>query len=202
MQNGFFRYLNPRGVIALISFLSVGLYLLNRYLGTHIGIHLSVTALIVVIFGIIDRYFWKYPPFKCLYWIPDMSGRYEGMIRYSDPITGADDCKQCVVEVFQTGSKLKARCFFQHEWKQEQSESKSLEENIVKNDDDTWSLVFTYQNEGIPATPHPHYGTNVLRFIQNGEGKFLKGYYYTNRTPQTKGSIEVKFLSNNLKNDF
>lgn len=204
MTDAHFRYLKPRVLLSLVALLTISLYLTNKYLADSFGYNLSATSIIVGAFWLLDRYLWKYPPFKWLYWVPDMSGRYEGVIRYINPITSSSDHKRCVVEVFQTGSKLKVKCFFQHQAKDEPSASKSLVESIIKEGDDCYSLVFTYLNRGIRihGQGQPHYGTNILKFINNGEGKFLKGYYYTNRDPQTKGVMEVKYQSNKLKNDF
>ncbi len=204
MTGAHFRYLKPRVLLSLVVLLAISLYLTNQYMAASIGHNISISGIIVVAFLLIDRYLWKYPPFKWLYWVPDMSGRYEGVIRYTNPITYCSDEKRCVVEVFQTGSKLKVRCFFQHQTKNEPSASKSLVESIIKEDDECYSLVFNYMNEGtrIHSQGQPHYGTNILKLISNGEGKFLKGYYYTNRAPQTKGVMEVKHQSNNLKNNF
>jgi hypothetical protein len=202
MTDAHFRYLKPQVLLSLIVLLAISLYLTNQYITASIGHNISITGIIVGVFLLIDRYLWKYPPFKWLYWVPDMSGRYEGVVHYEHPITRSPDSKNCAVEVFQTGSKLKVSCFFQHQVIDEPSTSKSLVESIIKEEDDCHSLVFTYQNEGARSLGQPHSGTNILKFINNGEGKFLKGHYYTNRDPQTKGLMEVKYQSNNLKNDF
>lgn len=204
MTDAHFRYLKPRVLLSLVALLTIGLYLTNQYIAASIEYNIPIIAIIVGIFGLLDRYLWKYMPLKWLYWVPNMSGRYEGVIRYTNPITSCSDEKRCVVEVSQTGSKLKVNCFFQHQVMDEPSTSKSLVESIIKEGDDCYSLVFTYLNQGIRihGQGQPHYGTNILKFINNGEGKFLKGYYYTNRAPQTKGVMEVKYQSNKLKNDF
>lgn len=202
MTDARFRYLKPQGLIAFITLLAIGIYLANKFLSTRAEFTISILGIIMGMLLVVDQYLWKYPPFKWLYWIPNVSGRYEGVINYKNPFTQAPDRKQCILEVFQTGSKLKVKCYFQHEHMHEPSESKSLVESIIKNEDDTFSLVFTYQNEGIQSEGQSHYGTNILKFINNKNGKFLKGYYYTNREPQTKGVMEVKHQSDKLKNDF
>jgi hypothetical protein len=86
----------------------------------------------------------------------------------------------------------------------ERTKSKSTVENIIKNDDDTFTIVLTYVNKGIVGHPNfqTHYGTNILNVIDNEEGLSLDGEYYTNRIPQTKGRISVKFISKKLKNHF
>ena len=118
MKNTHFRYIKPGALLSFVIFLAIGLYLANQFLSSNFGLSLSVTAIITGLFLLIDRYLWKYKPFSWLYWVPDLSGRYEGHIKYSNPITTSQERKQCAVEVFQTGSKLKVSCFFRHEYRQ------------------------------------------------------------------------------------
>lgn len=204
MTDTHFQYIKPRLFLTLVVFLSINLYLAAKYVSASLVLNLSITAIITFLFIVIDKYFWRYPPFKWLYWVPDMSGRYEGEIRYINPATSSPDRKNCVIEVFQTGSKLKVSCFFQHQTIDELSTSKSLTESITKEEDGCYSIIFNYLNEGTRthSQGQPHYGTCILKFINNGEGRILQGNYYTNREPQTKGIIEVQYQSNNLKNNF
>jgi len=80
------------------------------------------------------------------------------------------------------------------------SKSSSIEASIVKEKDGTFSLLYNYLNEGnFELNFCPHYGTEVLKLVENGEGKHLVGKYYTERIPfQTKGKIDLKFTSKQL----
>lgn len=160
-------------------------------------------SLIVGLFILfIDRYLWSVSPFKLLFRVPNITGRYEGKIRYRHPLSKIEEEKKCVVEIIQTGSRIKFNCYFEKSNNSERTKSESLVETINRNDDDTVTLVFTYRNYGLPNHFQEHSGTNILRFIENEEGKFLKGFYYTNREPQTKGEMDVAFITHKLKHDF
>lgn len=150
-----------------------------------------------------SKYWWKTKFGKFLIKCPDVSGRYEGTIKFINPITKKHEEKNCAIEVIQNASMVKINSYFQKEDGSERTPSNSLVETIVENPDGSYSLVFTYQNHGNQIGFSPHSGTNILKFICNDEGKSLKGYYYTNREPhQTKGEVDVKFISNNIKNDY
>ena len=55
-------------------------------------------------------------------------------------------------------------------------------------------LYFYYHNRGSNEsgdTLDPHDGMNVLEIHENSDDIRLSGYYFTNRNPQTKGSMSV-----------
>jgi hypothetical protein len=162
----------------------------------------SASVLVGLLVLWIDLYLWKFPPFNLLFQIPNVSGRYEGNINYLHPILKVEEKKKCVIEVFQTGSKVKFNCYFKKKNSKEKTKSESLVETILKNDDGTVSLISTYRNYGLPNQFQEHSGTSILKFVENENGKFLKGIYYTNREPQTKGEMDVAFITNKLKHDF
>lgn len=151
---------------------------------------------------LISKYFWCIWPFKFMFWVPEIQGRYEGQIFYVHPVTKISESKNCVVEINQNGMLLKVNCFFIDVANDQKSPSRSIVETIIKESDGSFKIVFTYTNEGIPSLFQEHSGTNILRFIKNEHGQFLKGIYYTNREPQTKGKMEVKLVSKSLKYDY
>lgn len=197
-----FRYYKSSALITVVLTIGGVVYLFNEYVIGGIGGSLSAIGTITLIIQIIDSYLWKYPPFKWLFWMPNIAGRYEGFIEYRHPIMYEWEEKHCIVEVIQTGSKIKLNSFFQKSDEIEQTFSKSLVESIIKNDDDSFSIVFTYQNKGMLHKFPFHSGTNILNIIERKEGITLKGYYYTNREPQTKGKMEVNFTSKQIQNDY
>ena len=210
MKENYFRFFKPTYIIGFIlilgsiitPILELLINILNEGSSFKYYQYPSASLFIWFVIYLIDWKLWNKPLFKLLYAIPDMSGRYEGSIKYVNPKTTFEEEKNCVIEVFQSGSKLKVQSFFSREDDFEKSPSNSLIESVIKNDNETYSLVFTYHNKGICGVFHPHEGTNILEYINNSDGRFLKGHYYTNRIPQTKGEVEVKFITNKLKNDF
>jgi hypothetical protein len=80
------------------------------------------------------------------------------------------------------------------------SKSTSIEASIVKEKDGTFSIIYNYLNDGnFELNFSPHYGTEVLKLLENNEGRHLVGKYYTERMPfQTKGKIDLKFISKKL----
>lgn len=208
MENNFFRYWKPRhlaGVILVIG--TIVSYLISwlvPFLTDSFNINYyqfpATGAIVLIILGLINIHWWKHFPFKYFFWVPNMSGRYEGLIKYN--YLGSEEEKQCFVEVIQNGLKIKVNSYFQKNNGSEKTLSKSLVETISPEDDGTYSIVLTYRNNGIQGKFSEHCGTNILKFINNGDGRFLKGIYYTNREPQTKGIMEVSFISKTLKNDY
>jgi hypothetical protein len=206
MENTFLRHYKPNALIAFIlitgTITSIIIGWISKSFSFGYFQYPTASTIVAGILIIKSEWLWKYKPFCVFFWTPNMSGRYEGEISFFNPISKQDERKLCTVEVYQTGSKIKVNSYFQRENGQEKSPSKSIYETIVKNNDDSFSIVYTYQNEGIPNKFSPHNGTNILHFIENEDGTFLKGAYYTNREPQTKGIMEVKLVSNKLKNDY
>jgi hypothetical protein len=208
MENNFFRYWKPQhlaGVILIIgTAVSYSLAWIVPILTNKLNFSYyqfpATSAIVLLILSLINKHWWKYFPFRYFFWVPDMSGRYEGFIRYQ--LNGIEEEKLCSVEVVQDGLKVKVNSYFQKSNGSEKSLSKSLVETIVSEDDGNYSIALTYRNQGITGKFPEHCGTNILKFINNSNGKFLKGDYYTNRQPQTKGIMEVKLVTNKLKNDY
>jgi hypothetical protein len=72
-------------------------------------------------------------------------------------------------------------------------------------DEQHYRLIYNYLNEGSIEQGFPlHYGTEIIKFIRNGSGKYLSGCYYTGREPyQTKGElVEFKHVNHNLNHEF
>lgn len=211
MKNNYFQYYKPNVIIGFIVILGSGIgaivtsliKIFNESLDFSYYQYPTASVFIAILIYAIDKWLWQFIPFSYLFSIPDISGRYEGEIRYHNPKSNQYESKLCIVEIFQTGSKVKVSSFFQNPIGQEQTPSNSLIETVVKNEDDTYSLIFTYRNQGIPGGFAGHNGTNILKLIDNESGRFLKGVYYTNREPyQTQGRMEVKFITKKIKNDF
>jgi hypothetical protein len=76
------RYLKPSAFIFICAVLALALFVANKYIQNHLGISVSVFAVIGGMFGGINSYLWNVKPFSWMYWVPDFSGRYEGTLVY------------------------------------------------------------------------------------------------------------------------
>lgn len=204
MKNSFFNYFKSGVVITLISFFAIGLYIAKN----HWGISIAVTSAITVLLIAISKYLWKYKPFKWLFWTDNFSGRYEGILKYQyvDENGNAQSGERRHVKVVnQNGSRISVASFtlLGDGTKSSPSYSKGM---LVEPTEDGrhYQLTYSYLNEGNSSIGfHSHFGTDVLKFIKKGNSKELSGYYYTNRTPQTRGEYqELKWVSEDLNHEF
>lgn len=205
MNNLNFRYYNAQYFIGFILICGT---LINLILSTFLPkmgnwlnyYQFPATGLILIaLLILIDKYLWKYKCFSWLISVPNLQGRYEGALHFTHPTNGKKSDLKCIMTIHQTASKIVVNTFFITEEGNKSSRSTSKVASIVKNTDDTYSLIFTYENRG-NGDFQPHYGTNVLQFIEND--RVLNGNYYTNRIPQTKGEIGVEYVSEKLHQEF
>lgn len=200
------RYLKPGAFIFICVVLGISLIAANEFFTRHWGISLSVFAFIGGVFGIVNSYLWNIRPFSWIYFIPDFSGRYEGSLLYeyrNDKCEVVSDKLEHIKVIVQNGSDVVINSWTKKKDGTMSSKSTSIEASIVKNKDGTFSLIYNYLNEGnFELGFCPHYGTEVLKLIENGKGKNLVGKYYTERLPfQTKGKIDLEFISKKLHHE-
>lgn len=164
----------------------------------------ATSVIVLMILKFYNKHLWKLKFFNHLVWIPNIKGRYEGEIYFTHPISKEKTTMKSIVIVHQTASVVKINSFFKKLDGTNTTPSESKVANIVKEDDNSFSLVYTYENKGTQGSDEfsPHYGTNHLKFIDTGKEKILTGYYYTNRNPQTKGEMKVKYINNNSHHEF
>lgn len=197
------RYLKPSAFIFICVVLGVSLIAANKYVNSHWGISVSVFAVIGGLFGFVNSYLWNVRPFCWMYSVPDFSGRYEGTLLYefrNEKCEVVIDTLTHIKVIVQNGSDIVINSWTKKKDGSMSSKSTSIEASIVKEKDGTFSLLYNYLNEGnFELNFCPHYGTEVLKLVENGEGKHLVGKYYTERMPfQTKGKIDLKFTSKQL----
>jgi hypothetical protein len=160
------------------------------------GVAISAFALTGMIVSIINLYLWLYFPFKYLYKIKCFAGEYKGEIKYSfineksETISGS--LKQ-MRKVKQTGSSIYITTETLDATGGISSKSKSKVEQIIVERDNSFTLIYTYFNEGnYEQKLMPHYGTEVLHISVEKEKCLIEGEYYTNRQPyQTRGKISL-----------
>ncbi len=212
MKNGIFKYVNPKLFITttvigytLFGWVITWLSEFTNKLESPYVHYPTAGVLLVFLYVWIDTKGWNKKPFSWLYWSEDISGRYVGEIDYIHPINGNPETKRCVVEIEQTGSRLTVNSYFQKPKGQEPTRSVSLMTALSIDEHKNLSVIYNYRNEGNPTMKFPsHLGTNVLQVIKGaGEnGYSLKGPYFTDREPQTKGNLIVNFESKILKREF
>ena len=200
------RYFKTNALIYLIGVLVLLLFLANQFISNHWGISFAVFASVIGFVKFIDKKFWNKLPFKFLYAVPDFSGRYVGTLEseYRD-----DNCEKITKKmehikvIVQNGSNVVINSWTKKEDGNMSSKSRSINAIIIKEADASYSLLYNYLNEGNNDPDlHPHYGTEKIHLVENGDGKHLVGKYYTERKPfQTKGRIEMKYENNNLSNE-
>jgi hypothetical protein len=204
-----FKYYKPTQLISFIILLGALIGFLSQYSPTlnNIPDFISIpssSALIGFLIFSIDKWFWKFKIFGWLVDVPNISGKYEGYIRYKNPINGYEGELECIINIRQTSSNVVVSSFFKNLDGTNSTQSKSKIANIIKDEDNIYQLIFTYDNSGTPGSEKfpPHYGTNVLKLIVKNNEKILSGYYYTNRNPQTKGEMYIKHKENNIYDEF
>lgn len=214
MEKDYFRYYKPKMLLYTIIILSLIygtiLHLTSDFINgflTKPYIHYpTVSALIVFTLLSIDKYGIHTKLLKKIFWVKDISGRYEGEIKYKHFKTGIEEYKPCFLEIEQSASKISIQTYFDFKYSQtsEKTISKSIVTSIVTDDDfNNQKLVFTYQNSGNTLKGlQPSNGTNILSIVKRDSNLFLEGIYYTDKEPQTKGEMKVKLISKKLKREF
>lgn len=205
MKQDYFKYYNSK----FIPFLLVGLFVLLWLAKDYWVLSFSIFGLLSGLLIIISTYLWKYKPFSYLFWVDNFSGRYEGYIQYqyTDSKGQVQTGKLKHVKLIkQNGHKLTISSFTIKNDGTKSSLSVNKGMHIEKTEDEQhYRLIFNYLNEGsVQQGFSPHYGTDVIKFLEKGKEKQLSGRYYTERIPfQTKGEyLELKWVSDDLNHEF
>lgn len=209
MKNNYFKFYKPNFLIYLILLVSISIILINKLLVVHWGISISIIGFTSFLLLLIDKFLWKYKPFSWFFWVQDFSGNYEGELEYQYI---DENCEKRIgvlkhiKKIHQTGSNITINSFTIKPNGEESSLStNNTEVSVIKEEDDTFKLVYSYLNDGNQQESlNMHYGTEVIKFINDNGKQSLSGYYYTNRLPfQTKGKFKnLKYINNNLKHEF
>lgn len=208
-----FKYYKTTPLIITIIILSGLIELIvGNYINPFIAQYLSVeshfrvpttVSLLGLLFYIYNQFLWKMPVLKLVMDVPDISGRYEGKIKYE--WDGVNNEKKCFIEVIQTASKIKVHTYFS-DGVNETTSSKSLVEEIKQDEDGFFDIYLFYLNSGTKQNGglDCHEGANKIRFIPGRRGKMnqLIGHYFTNRQTQTRGEIEAILISKELQGKF
>lgn len=192
MDNNFLRFYKPNVLLYLLIGLSIIVFLGSFVLSSKLSF--IVFSIVIGLLIVIDKFLWCYSPFKYLFQIPDFSGKYKGILKYEykDKYckiqTGELQHKK---EILQSGSSLIIQSYTYKDNGELSSHSESINVAVQDKKDGSYKLIYTYLNEGDPDQGFPpHFGTEVIKFIEKNGEKFLEGSYYTNRVPiQTRGKF-------------
>lgn len=175
-----FSNYKPTLMIPLIGVLWVGAsWGLSKIWGYGFLQGIGPTAIVGGLLWAYDKWAWKWPVFSLLSKVPDIGGVYTGKVNYRFGDEAGE--KDCTMRIKQTCSHIKV-------------ESASKEAIITSDAIGDYELIFLYHNPGSQLSGDPliaHDGTNILKISMNESSIRLSGYYYTNREPQTKGTIDV-----------
>lgn len=183
--------------IALLIFTKAGLNI-NWQALKQLPNTVSVYLILRIIF---TQWIWRWSIFRgWLVRFPDLQGTWEGQLKttWRDPKTGKIPSPISLIIVIKQ-SYDSIICTMQTE------ESSSTSGAILLNEDEkseVFYLSYLYLNKSDPIIRERsriHDGAAVLQVIKTPKRK-LKGEYWTNR--MTTGSIEVKFRSYRLEEEF
>ena len=203
MSNDYLKYFKPPVLIGLVAALTTGLLAIK----VHWGITLSIIGVITTVLSVVATNCWKSRLFNWMFWVDDISGTYEGILRYQVVLDGKvknGELKHIKV-INQNGYRISVSSFTYKTDGTPSSPSENIGMYIKKTTDDKhFELLFSYKNDGSREQNFPpHYGTDFLKVINTNGQKSITGRYYTEREPQTKGNyIEMNWVSDNQEHKF
>ena len=205
MKHDYLKYYHSKTLIFLIGVLLFVVVAAKEYW----TLSISVFGLTSILLILITNHLWKFKPFIWLFWVDDFSGRYEGFLhyQYQDDSGEIKSGKLKHVKLInQNGSRITISSFTIKPDGSKSSLSVNKGMFVEKTEDEQhYRLIYNYLNEGsVEQGFPPHYGTEIIKFIKQGNDKVLSGGYFTGREPyQTKGEFsELKWVSNNLNHEF
>ena len=157
---------------------------------------LSILGLMTLVIKLIDPYFWKTILTNPIIEIPDLNGRYEGIMTSSfiDPSTKEPVILRCVMEVTQNASNIHVFTYIGKDGVQT-SCSETICEVLKKKENGFYTLYYNYgNNSNLNVDLNDHKGTAYLDYFH--DIKSLRGNYFNER--RNNGTIDVKFVSKNL----
>ena len=187
-----FAYYKPQLLVPIIGLLwSVSSWGLSMIWGYGILQGTGPSAIVMLFLAVYEKWLWKFPILKFGNTMPNLNGKYSGKLSFHWNDT--NKTKSCEIEIKQTCSNIKVKSVFKKD-NENSTQSVSTEAFIKTDEAGDQHLYFYYHNIGSCKhgdTLNQHDGMNVLEIINEGNKIILKGYYFTNRNPQTKGCIEV-----------
>jgi hypothetical protein len=183
--------------IFILSLFDQELHLTGKFLGASAG----AIAIIAGTIAVFNKYCLSYKCVQKLMGLPNLNGRYEGEITssYKDD-ENKHITKKCVLEISQDLTGFKVFGYFgDAQTGLQTSSSISHLNNIEKNEDGSFTLIYLHSNDPEPLQNKfiydKHTGTTVLKY--NPFTNELNGYYY-NYERASHGEIKTTHTSNYL----
>lgn len=147
-------------------------------------------ALFGLLWAAFDKKLWAWRPFRALHKIPNLNGIWSGAGISSSPDDQGDRKRYRMdLEITQTFSEIQCTTHFEHS----DSESATVGINGCNFEKQSCNLEFSYSNIAgeksveVKGWQAGHNGFNIIKC----EGSTMKGYYFTDRDPQTKGTFAL-----------
>jgi hypothetical protein len=169
---------------------AISSWCLSKFWGYGLLQGLGPTAVIGILLYVYDRWLWKLPVFGLGNTMPKLYEEYSGEVEYD--FNGTSGKKACVLNVKQTCSLIKVTCQFDKQ-KESSTQSTSYDAFITNDEHGDYRLCIYYHNKGSGRngdTLEQHDGMNILDIKDSNI--ILNGYYFTNRSPQTRGIMNLK----------
>lgn len=144
---------------------------------------LTTGILYAVIKWFFKNFLWKINFFVSILGVPNLNGKWKGNLHST--FDGGKDVPMTLT-IKQDWEKMSCYC----EFPDTNSVSEALVINLDVSNPSIPKLMFKYQNQSYNSTEtflQPHTGYNELTI----EGDRIRGIYFTNRTPQTNGTIDL-----------
>lgn len=151
-----------------------------------------------ILWSLFDNVLWKRGVFRRFHGIPDLNGEWIGHATssFKDEDGNPYSCDM-KLRITHTFTKIQCTaCFATSE-----SESSCVGISACNAERDSCRLEFSYENEAgenavrVGTWQESHLGFNRIRC----EGNTMKGQYFTNREPQTKGTFVLERKSEDVK---
>jgi hypothetical protein len=204
--------LNLKAVIGIVGLLSLVIFSIVLVLLGEVGLgHIGETLLhygyiiapVSILWVTLDSYLWHTKFFqsirKSLNIPPDLRGRWEGILENAD----GSQPQKFVIEIKQTLTSIRVHSFSSI------ANSKSILTEIASDSHEEHFMIgFLWQGEIGSSSKEMHQGEvfqgyTMLNLDEHETPKSLQGTYFTNRKGmQTRGGIQLKWISYELKKKY
>ncbi|EKF86596.1 hypothetical protein [Methanobacterium formicicum] len=183
------------GVSIVFSMVSIAIWHSLHFEGLLGQIH-SVIGYIVdfsailyydILFWLFNDYLWKYCSFIPFCNIPNLNGKWEGIINssFKDTETKERTIVTATMDINQKWQEMEIR------FKSDNSESKTVTGAFFTKNSNAKELTYQYENNLVPTsdieTMHSHDGTGWITIAS--DLKSLEGKYYTGRDSSNNGGL-------------
>lgn len=144
----------------------------------------------VILGEVFRRWLWRFPPFSWLVKVPNLNGTWKGKLRSSYEDDDGRNLRPIPVTLFIEQTLTNIHLTFQTDSMSSRSKSMSATLAFIE-DTKRAQLIYTYCNDGNATKGwNKHCGTVILD-IEGNRPTELRGNYFTDREPQTKGELEL-----------